>query len=235
MKDKQYETDNSDTSFSLHATTTNADFAQRQKSIFDQLNVLENTRRSTADPAGPSVAMDTDEQVGESPDRTLRRNQRSITKHFRGKESIFKKPQNPIPKNYLSRIPDFKKNPHKWTRYSLEDVRDEDMSDECNTRTALAFLKELRDRKAKSTQEKMERLPDKIVFNKNVASTSVTPKEEQEESWGVSKPTFRSSKLIMPEYVVGQKVKKEKKSRGNKADRGKELKLDHLHDEEEDE
>lgn len=212
---------NTNNSFNLKAT--NADFAQRQKNVFDQLKVLENNRKNTTN----SNSMEIDDEVN-----TNRRNQRSITKHFRGKESIFKKPQNIAPKNFINRIPDFKKNPHKWTRYSLDDVRDEDISDKGNTKAALSFLKELEDRNNQDTdcnQGQREQVPTKIIFKKHT-STVISPK--QEENPESSKPSFRSSKVVMPEYVVGQKMKKEKKNKSIKAGKGKELKLDHLLDDE---
>lgn len=208
---------NLNNSFSLK--DTNADFTQRQKNVFDQLKVLENNRKNT----GNYNTMDIDEQV-----ETSRRSQRSITKHFRGKESIFKKPQNLAPKNFINRIPDFKKNPHKWTRYSLDDVRDEDISDKGNTKAALSFLKELEERKSQDIdcdQEVDCRPPKKIIFKKHT-STAITPKGD--ENPDTCKPSFRSSKVVMPEYVVGQKMKKEKKNQNLKTGKGKELKLDHL-------
>ncbi|XP_018567300.1 protein TSSC4 [Anoplophora glabripennis] len=215
---------NPSNSFSLKVT--NADFAERQKNVFDQLKVLENSRKNT----GNHNSVETEEQVDPN-----RRNQRSITKHFRGKESIFKKPQNVAPKNYINRIPDFKKNPHKWTRYSLDDVREEDISDKGNTKAALSFLKELEERKSQEMdcdQEQVDQPVKKIIFKKHT-STVIGPKDD--ENPDTCKPSFRSSKVVMPEYVVGQKMKKEKKNKSLKAGKGKELKLDHLFESEENE
>lgn len=61
-------------------------------------------------------------------------------------------------------MPDFKKNPHKWTKYSLEDVQE--MTDESNRKAAFDFLKQLADRQ--QNEEKLEELPSKIEFNKHV-------------------------------------------------------------------
>ena len=36
-------------------------------------------------------------------------------------------------------------NSHKWEKYSLDDVSNDDMTKENNTRAALSFLKELED------------------------------------------------------------------------------------------
>ncbi|KAJ8958105.1 hypothetical protein NQ318_006034 [Aromia moschata] len=193
--------DNMNITKSFSLKSTNAEFTERQKNVFDQLKVLENNRKNTSN----DRQMETDEHTDSN-----RRTQRSITKHFRGKESIFKKPQNPVPKNYINRIPDFKKHPHKWTRYSLDDVRDEDISDKGNTKAALSFLKELEGRKSadmECDQNNSDELPSKIIFKKH--TTVVRPKDDEDPE--TSKPSFRSSKVIMPEYVVGQKSKKKKR------------------------
>ncbi|XP_061188234.1 uncharacterized protein LOC133196308 [Saccostrea echinata] len=46
--------------------------------------------------------------------------------------------------NRRQRTPDYKAHPEKWTKYSLEDVGNEDMSESSNTRAAFAFLEERR-------------------------------------------------------------------------------------------
>ncbi|CAH2002592.1 unnamed protein product [Acanthoscelides obtectus] len=201
----------SDKAFTLKSP--NEEFTQRQKSVFDRLNVLDHSRKlvTSTDPDDIDV------------DKTNnKKQQRSQTKHLRGKESIFKQPQNPIPKGYLKRMPDFKKNPHKWIRYSLDDVRDEDISDKGNTRAALSFLKELKDRKKSEEMETDDDLPTKIVFKRHTPVPKVSSTDETDKL----KASFSGSKIVMPEYVPGQKIKKEKKKRF--VERGRELKLDHL-------
>ncbi|CAH0547875.1 unnamed protein product [Brassicogethes aeneus] len=205
--------------FNLKVDDSN--FRERQKNVFDQLNALESIRNKNAAPQ----PMETDEKPID------KKSYRSATRQFRGKESIFKKPQNPVPKGYNNRMPDFKKNPHKWTRYSLEDVREEDCSERSNTKAALSFLDDLKKRRsaAEQSDESEKDSPNKIVFKRHHKINKKPVQVEEEE-----KPTFRSSKVVMPEYVVGQKVKKEKKNRAIKKGSVKELKLDHLIDEEED-
>ncbi|KAL3843209.1 hypothetical protein ACJMK2_021154 [Sinanodonta woodiana] len=57
----------------------------------------------------------------------------------------------------LKRKPDFEVNPDRWTRYSLEDVKDEDMSSSANKKAALAFLMERRAiREAENASEKVD-------------------------------------------------------------------------------
>lgn len=46
--------------------------------------------------------------------------------------------------NRRQRTPDYKMNPEKWTKYSLEDVDNEDMTESSNTKAAFAFLEERR-------------------------------------------------------------------------------------------
>ncbi|XP_044269763.1 protein TSSC4 [Tribolium madens] len=193
---------------------SNKNFMERQKSIFDQLSTLKC-----------NLQKDEEMEVEEAP-RLSNRTNRSVMKQFRGKESIFKRPQDPVSKNYMRTIPDFKKNPHKWTKYSLADVKDEDMSDRSNTKAALSFLNELKNRSNESmVTDKTEEI-QKIVFKKVHTTVKDNLKNEDE------KPSFRSSKVVMPEYVVGQKVKKDKKNKKIQNSSGGQLKLDHLLDDE---
>lgn len=194
----------------FNLNTGDGNFKDRQKKVFDQLLVLENSRTSH-----------TDQHTEAQP--TSKRAQRHETKQFRRKESIFKKPQNPVFRNYFNKMPDFKKNPHKWTKYSLEDVQE--MTDESNRKAAFDFLKQLADRQR--NEEKLEELPSKIEFNKHVkiCNTKEPIEKTPEDSEGA---TFKDSKLIMPEYVVGKKPTKTKRPKGVKPDKGVQLRLDHL-------
>lgn len=189
-------------------------FSQRQKDVFDQLIVLEQNRKNTNSNV---EAMETDQSQP-------RKTQRSFTKHFRGKESIFKQPQDRAPRNFIRNIPDFKKNPHKWKKYSLSDVRDEDISDRGNTNAALSFLNELKHRKELEEPNASSNVSMKILFKRTGSH-----KKQKHDDEDV-KPSFQSSKMVMPEYVVGQKIKKDKT--GDKStkreDKKQQLKLEHL-------
>lgn len=205
---------NSD-SFSIKST--NCAFSQRQKDVFDQLKVLENNRKNLG--SQTDRLMETDQAP------PIRRNQRSVTKHFRGKDSIFKQPQDRAPRNFIRGIPDFKKNPHKWTKYSLSDVKDEDISDKGNTNAALSFLKEMEHRKSLEIQDETSDDLKVITFNKPKSFSAKLRIDDD------SKPSFRSSKVIMPEYIVGQRVRKNKSRTTESLSQmgtSKELKLDHL-------
>ena len=85
---------------------------------------------------------------------------------------------------------------------------------------------------------------NKVVFKKpsrkpaSAPSTATTTNDEQESTTeaATEKPTFVGSKQVMPEYVVGA-ARKAKKTvcKPSTAKSGKELKLSHLADDEEEE
>lgn len=161
--------------------------------------------------------------------RVERRPNRSVTKQFRGKDSLFVKPEIPpwriIEKH---RAPDFKLHPHKWTKYSLADVNE--MNDKSNAAAAFAFLKEMQTRRCGDDgggNADAGAVEKKIVFKRTVESG------EPE-----AKASFLSSKLIMPQYEFGKKAQK-KKNRPERQTDGiashKEIKLGHLMEDEDDE
>lgn len=111
------------------------------------------------------------------------------------------------------------------------------MSERSNTAAAMSFLREMDLRKKKEDeQQQCNALPEKIVFKKRTLK-DMDGSEASTSSVHVSVAdtvSFQNSKVVMPEYVVGQKVYKPKKQFENKQKmRGKELKLDHLLDEDE--
>lgn len=199
-------------------TGTDENFIARQRNTFLALSEIEKKINDSQEP------MEIDAQR----ERRRPKSHKSRTKSFSGKESIFKVPQDPIRKNFIKKLPDFKKNPHKWTKYSLEDVRDEDISDKANTKAALSFLKDLEIRN-KVTEECSDTTEKKIIFRRPINVSAL--REETDD-----KPSFRSSKIVMPEYVVGQKMKKERKNKSIKSNNvNKNLKLDHLFEDDQDE
>jgi len=65
-------------------------------------------------------------------------------------------------------VPDYKKNPDRWTCYSLDDVHENDMSERSNKRAALAFLEERR-----QEREKHEGVPEeKVKFDVGLGACS---------------------------------------------------------------
>ncbi|CAO1439913.1 unnamed protein product [Diamesa tonsa] len=152
---------------------------------------------------------------------------------YKNRDSLFKRPDLPITKCLKSRrTPEYEKNPHGWKHYSLSDV---DTSDHANTSAAFSFLREIEDRKY--SQERMDEgsSDGKIVFKRSTKLRAITGEVSSDTSGTCKK--IQSTKIVMPEYVVGQKIQKEKKPRPSntkKVDKSKELKLQHLMEEEDD-
>jgi hypothetical protein len=216
-----------------------ADFSSRQKSLFDTLDAVEGASRSTNRSSDVSMEITTTEEEMAidlfDSSRRHKRQRRTETKQFRGKESIFKRPEAPPPWRTGS-MPDHKKNPHKWTKYSLGDVSQADMSDKTNTSTALSFLNELRKRKLSVPdildmgEEPVEKLASQVLFKK---PSNYVRYAQNEETTVTSTSAFRGSKRVMPEYIVGQNPKKDKKKQDqaknkNKSGAKSELQLNHL-------
>ena len=138
-------------------------------------------------------------------------------------------------------VPDFKKNPDKWTKYSLEDVGN--VTERSNTAAALQFLQTIKKNKM-DVDEPVADLSQKLVFkrptkkiirpdNYTISEGSTSDISEPEPS---AKPTFVGSKQVLPEYVVGAKLIKKKghsKPLPSQSSKSSELKLSHLDDEEE--
>ncbi|XP_039448061.1 uncharacterized protein LOC120427270 [Culex pipiens pallens] len=171
---------------------------------------------------------------------------REPIRKFRGKESIFKRPAAPIGKCLpMTRVPDFKKNPHKWTKYSLEDV---DTSDRSNTAAAFSFLREIESQKRDQQQHEDDdgdgptEFKSKVRFNRSVKLQARLEEVDKPPPTEEDKPKVKGCKVVMPEYVIGQKPKKVRQGKigaaaggcSSKRDRSSELKLDHLMEEEED-
>ncbi|KZC12132.1 PREDICTED: protein TSSC4 [Dufourea novaeangliae] len=237
--------------FVLHGGDTA--FANRQKLLFDKLSDAE--QKCNKDKTVLEI-MDEDMIIDERNDSQIVRSGQKRThetRRFRGKESIFKRPEGPAPRAANRNIPDYHKNPHKWMKYSLGDVSNDDMTEQSNTRAALSFLKELRARRSIYQIEAAEKMDvndltstehdqTKIIFkSKKVKTNSEIEFKKPESNIQKTqnepiivdhddKPIFRSSKIIMPEYVVGQKQKKKSKKDKpvQKINRLKQLKLDHL-------
>lgn len=239
--------------FVLHGGDTA--FANRQKLLFDKLTDAEQEcNRNKMDAESTDVNVNNESN---KPQIILPSGHKCKieTRRFRGRESIFKRPEGPAPRALNRNIPDFRRNPHKWRKYSLDDVSNNDMTEQSNTRAALSFLKELKARRLVHNVDEsegmnidepgsVEQKSKKIGFKAKKLHTASNvefrkPETEIDEMNDVQviiehndKPIFRSSKIIMPEYVVGQKQKKKNKKEKStiKVDRSKQLKLDHLNE-----
>lgn len=225
-----------------------AAFANRQRLLFDQLSIAESSCNKRPISEVDDTEMDECERSLTSRDD---RKQKREMRKFRGKESIFKRPEGPAPRANFRNIPDHHKNPHKWVKYSLDDVSSEDMTERSNMQAAMSFLKELKARREKEEvdqcEEKMDielesDSQDSVEFKSKKCTSQIRFKKPQtkgatENSETDSKLVFKSSKIILPEYVVGQRnPKKPKQNRPVvKVDRSKELRLDHLQEPDEEE
>uniref|UniRef100_A0A0K8TQZ7 U5 small nuclear ribonucleoprotein TSSC4 n=1 Tax=Tabanus bromius TaxID=304241 RepID=A0A0K8TQZ7_TABBR len=152
---------------------------------------------------------------------------------FQGQESIFKKPELPISKCLKPRkTPDYQINPHKWKKYSLTDV---DTSDSTNTAAAFAFLQEMEIRKGQETTKAFDVNTDKPTFCKSIRLRKAAIVEGSDDV--EDKPKLKGSKLVMPEYVIGQsshrKSGEKRKSTETSVTDCSKLKLTHLFEEDE--
>lgn len=232
-------------------------FSSRMKALVDQLSIVETEYNKRKDVGLNSMEPEEDtKEICRLQTKEGSRKRKHETHKFRGRQSIFKRPEGPAPRSIYRSVPDYHRNPHKWTKYSLDDVSNEDMTDRSNTRAALSFLKELKARKEAKLAEEMDidkmtpsSNDNKISFRsrKNESISNITFKKPESVSsipecssvivHTDDKPIFKNSKIIMPEYVVGQKqIKKIKKDKPlNKPCSSKQIKLDHLQDLDEDE
>lgn len=255
-------------SYKMHTSTDfvlrggDAAFANRQKLLFDQLSIAESKcnkhERCDVDVNDTKMYMDVDKCDKNSTSKDILKRRRE-TRKFCGKESMFKRPEGRAPRAFRN-VPDYHKNPHKWIKYSLGDVSNEDMTERSNMQAAMSFLRELKARREKNevneSDEKMDIEPSdsnvqdfkKTMFKykKLTRMSQITfrkPQTKQTENSQevidlTEKPIFRSSKIILPEYVIGQRPKKISKQNRSvvKDNPSKELRLNHLEepDEEED-
>lgn len=134
-------------------------------------------------------------------------------------------------------VPDHKKNPGKWTKYSLAEV--DAMTDKSNSAAAFDFLNTIKSRKQGNekfmeTEEPATTADHKPVFKRPKKKTLPAVDEEEKQSGG----SFVGAKHVLPEYVVGANIKSSVKKTEKKVSTPKgacnALRLSHL-DEEEDE
>lgn len=199
------------------------EFRNRRTNLFA---VLDQAEKDLGSKIAKTVATDAaDIMLGGRAD-TRPGGGRLLTKRFRGKDSMFVKPEIP-PWRIIAkhRAPDFKLHPHKWTKYSLADVND--MNDKSNAAAAFAFLDEMHARRKSDGGGSGDDGNRKIVFQRTATAGDEMPD---------AKPSFRSSKLVMPEYEFGRKAPKPRRAECKTDDRtvvGNEIKLGHLMEDDE--
>jgi len=147
----------------------------------------------------------------------------------------WKKPAHAQIKRRGKPVADHRINPDKWTKYSLADVSPDQMSDRSNTKAALQFLHQLKEKKAGEKEEPAD-LNKRVVFKKRGKNEA----EEEGSSADIHTAEdnrFSGNVRVMPQYEIGTKVtkkKKTKKIREKNVSNSASLKLSHL-DEDEDE
>ncbi|GAB0090434.1 uncharacterized protein DMENIID0001_051670 [Sergentomyia squamirostris] len=201
-------------------------FENKRKLLFDSLSTAEKAIKGTILEQNDSTS-ERNRQSLARPKVDKKNDARQVLK-FRGRESIFKRPEAPISQCLRRRQrPDYQVNPEKWTKYTLDDV---DTSEQTNTAAAFAFLAECerrRDEEDQATEMTTDEDSTKVVFRKSSKLRKIVEEKEKDEK----STNFRASKVVMPEYVVGQVKKREKKpktSTETSAKAKKEMKLDHL-------
>ncbi|KAL1452258.1 hypothetical protein WDU94_006547 [Cyamophila willieti] len=154
--------------------------------------------------------------------------------------STFRKPHG-------NRTPGFRVNPHKWTKYSLSDVTENDLSDRSNTNAALSFLNDLKKQKTVDNDSvnmdvdgDSDGKTSKILFKKKSNPKSTDESSIRNNSGSSSSSNqYVGTKHVMAEYVVGQSNKPKKvknsviaKVQGKR--NNEEIALNHLYEDEED-
>jgi len=236
--------------------STSSGFQSRSKDIFANLDsITDNKSKIANSPKNRSRSRSPPTSRNDD-----RRNEKRYSKEFKGRESIFRTPNEsgwpPSRSDFRSGhksgrnfkpnsrkfVPDHVKNPGNYTKYDLSDVSRDQMSDRSNTRAAFDFLRELKDRKEDDdiSQDDLKKVDDgtKISFKK--------PKkiEKSSNDSGSSSNVVKDGvKRIMPECVVGQKPKSsavepklnsDSTSKKSKKSNKKQISLAHLDDDEED-
>ena len=177
-------------------SSSDEDFEKRRKSVFafDEVTIKAG-KSAVEDDKGEKDDLISEKYVKKS----------STADEFKGRESLFRVPDNEWrkPDKFAAfrnrphhqrgggqrrpeRVPDFKKNPDKYTKYSLKDV--DVLNNKSNSAAAFDFLRQMDDRKRKAeTEMDEEEISDrKIVFKKpkkdEETATSSTSKDEDEKA-----------------------------------------------------
>ena len=249
--------------------STSSGFQSRSKDIFANLDsIADNKSKIRQDDSRSSPKNRQNRSRSRSPPNSRnfhqhddRRNEKRYSKEFKGRESIFRTPNEsgwpPSRSDFRSGhksgrnfrpnsrkfVPDHVKNPGNYTKYDLSDVSRDQMSDRSNTRAAFDFLRELKDRREDDdiSQDDLKKVDDgtKISFKK----PKKIEKSSNDSGSSSSNVVKDGVKRIMPECVVGQKPKSsavesklnsDSTCKKSKKSNKKQISLAHLDDEEED-
>lgn len=207
-------------------------FSDRQRTLFDTLVAAEESRH-----AGRQKNRNYRAEGSDGFHRGLSRKMRSETRQFRGRKSMYLKPEDSIFQCLGVRtLPDFKKNPSKWTHYNLEDVPE--VTDRSNAHAAAVCMQEIMLAKQKDGELMDCDKPiddDKVIFKVPARPPCISISQSSEKKVNT---LYRSSKIILPEYVVGRREKHKLSNLDRQQDlksQRSELKLEHLLDDDGDE
>ena len=141
------------------------------------------------------------------------------SRHERHYSELMPPPRGNMPKRRCRNIPGHIMNPSKYMRYSLADVPDQQMTQKSNTAAALAFLREIDERRNKDSMGEHAPAGGKVIFKK--------PSHKSGHQTGQGKPCSPTSDSIDP------KTSQSKLQSKQKLKKGKEIKLSHLEYEDE--
>ena len=236
--------------------STSSGFQSRSKDIFANLDSIADNKSKIANSPKNRSRSRSPPNSRNFHQHDDRRNEKRYSKEFKGRESIFRTPNEsgwpPSRSDFRSGhksgrnfrpnsrkfVPDHVKNPGNYTKYDLSDVSRDQMSDRSNTRAAFDFLRELKDRKEDDDISEKVDEGTKISFKK----PKKIEKSSNDSGSSSSNVVKDGVKRIMPECVVGQKPKSsvvESKlncdsTKKSKKSNKKQISLAHLDDEEED-
>lgn len=160
----------------------------------------------------------------------------------KGGSRDFLAPQPPRARGHRGKyVPDFRRNPQNYTKYDLSDVSTDQLSNRANTAAAFDFLRQQQELREKEVDKSHDAEPGShaVVFKKPKKMVKHDSETLQSDSvQNESAPAavlHEGGKIKMQEYVVGQKIQKEKQKKLGTVAAGDKVGLHHLFEEEDDE
>lgn len=205
------------------------DVSRRISSVFDSLNLLEDEHRARERARKDDSSGHDEPYLKEDPDV----GDDLGTKPSPASEGVFKRPwsapcgpsKRSCPRGAFrsgagrfgssaSTTPDYKVHPERWTRYTLDSVSEDDMSEASNKAAALDYLHERRLQREQESRDGEDRMvldsggdapaKGRHVFHKRASDGDADMEDATAEPPSLSH-RIGSGKLVMPECVVGVK------------------------------
>ncbi|KAK2170033.1 hypothetical protein NP493_1167g00014 [Ridgeia piscesae] len=126
----------------------------------------------------------------------------------RKRPNAFKRPRGCPPPRRRG-TPDYRQHPERWTKYDLSDVQADQMSERSNTAAALDFLNTQRKRREES-DDVDDADHGTIQFKKPTTKAPCQTAGLGKRNAETTDTAFGNSKLVMPEYIVGQSASKKR-------------------------